>query len=133
MKKTYISNSKITFAMILSDIENPKLGCNFFSEEKWLIQGGLMSYPTNYKIQAHFHKPEKRVTIGTQEVIFMIDGILRCDFFDASNEKVTECILNKGDICFLLDGTHGFEVLEDATFLEFKNGPYLHVNDKIRI
>jgi len=39
-------------------------------------------------------------------------------------------ILEEGDILFLINGGHGFKMLEDSVLLEIKQGPYLGKDDK---
>ena len=38
--------------------------------------------------------------------------------------------LNKGDIILLIDGGHGFKIMEDAVIMEIKQGPYVGIEDK---
>jgi hypothetical protein len=40
--------------------------------------------------------------------------------------------LNEGDLIMLIQGGHGFSVVEDLEMIEIKQGPYLGDNDKVR-
>ena len=40
--------------------------------------------------------------------------------------------LREGDILLMVDGGHGFRMLEDTVFLEIKQGPYTGIEDKER-
>jgi len=53
------------------------------------------------------------------------------DLYDSTREWVTDIILSKGDVIFLIAGGHGFEMIEDSEMLEIKQGPYSGLtNDK---
>ncbi len=41
-------------------------------------------------------------------------------------------ILKKGDVILLVNGGHGFEMLEKTEIIEIKQGPYAHDKDKTR-
>jgi len=41
-------------------------------------------------------------------------------------------ILNKGDVILLVNGGHGFEMLEKTEMIEVKQGPYVGDKDKTR-
>ena len=91
-----------------------------------------MSYEKGKEIQAHVHKPFRRETYGTQEVIFVKKGKVQVDFFSADLKPVTSRILEENDWLVLLSGGHGFKILEDAQMMEVKNGPYAGDQDKSR-
>ena len=109
-----------------------KDGVEFITPEDWRIQMGYMSYEKGKEIQAHVHKPFRRETYGTQEVIFVKKGKVQVDFFSADLKPVTSRILEENDWLILLSGGHGFKILEDAQMMEVKNGPYAGDQDKSR-
>ena len=41
-------------------------------------------------------------------------------------------ILKKGDVILLINGGHGFEMLEKTEMIEIKQGPYANNKDKTR-
>jgi hypothetical protein len=59
-------------------------------------------------------------------------GRLRVDFYDDDQKYVESRVLEAGDVILLVQGGHGFEVLEEAEFFEVKQGPYKEADDKIR-
>lgn len=107
-------------------------GVTFFSPSGALLQIGYMSHPSNYKITAHVHRPLARHTEGTNEVLFIKSGRVRVDFYDASQHYVTCRELRGGDWVVLMEGGHGFEMLEPTVMIEVKNGPYAGENDKVK-
>jgi hypothetical protein len=47
-------------------------------------------------------------------------------------ETVATRELREGDILLLVDGGHGFRMLEDTVFVEIKQGPYTGLDEKER-
>ena len=41
-------------------------------------------------------------------------------------------MLEAGDVALLIEGGHGFEVIEDVEMIEVKQGPYAGEQDKTR-
>ena len=109
-----------------------KDGVDFITPDDSIIQMGYMSYEKGKEIQAHVHKPFRRETYGTQEVIFVKKGKVQVDFFSTDLKPVTSRILEENDWLVLLSGGHGFKILEDAQMMEVKNGPYAGDQDKTR-
>ncbi len=100
-------------------------GLNFFSPAEDFQQVGTWGYEKGKALAAHRHNLAKREVPWTQEVLYIRTGQLRADIYDSSDCKVAELIAEPGDILVLLDGGHGYEILEDGTqVLEIKNGPY---------
>ncbi len=67
-----------------------------------------------------------------QEVLFIRKGRLRVDFYDADQRYLESRILHPGDVILLIQGGHGFEVLEEVEMIEVKQGPYVGERDKTR-
>ena len=56
------------------------------------------------------------------------DGYLdvRADIYSEDEKFVKSVVLRKGDVMTLINGAHGYEILEPHTqVLEIKNGPFL--------
>ncbi len=54
------------------------------------------------------------------------------DFFDDDQTYLESRILEAGDVILLVQGGHGFEVLEELEMFEVKQGPYTEDRDKKR-
>jgi hypothetical protein len=101
-------------------------GLNFFSQDDEFIQVGVWGYNEGKELKAHIHNEVKREVLWTQEVLFVRSGKLKANIFDTSEKKVAELEVNAGDVIILLQGGHGYDILQDGTqVLEIKNGPYL--------
>ncbi len=104
----------------------------FLTPENYNQQLGIMKCIKGKIIQSHIHKSVKREVIGTSESIFVCSGKVEVNLFNNNKEKVATRILTEGDIIFLINGGHGFKMLEDSVLLEVKQGPYLGEDDKER-
>ena len=73
--------------------------------------------------------------LHTQEVVFIKEGRIRADIYTEKEEFLKSVELGTGDTILLLNGGHGYEILEDNTkILEVKNGPYVGADkDRKRI
>ncbi len=107
-------------------------GIKFLSPNEFSLQLGHMRRPAGYQVVPHTHNPVVRNTIGTQEVLFLKKGKIRIDFYTMAQEYVESRELHAGDLILLAGAGHGIDVLEEATIVEVKNGPYLEGADKGR-
>ncbi|MEQ1727505.1 MAG: hypothetical protein ABL982_03915 [Vicinamibacterales bacterium] len=107
-------------------------GIKFLSPNDFALQVGQMRRPAGYEVVPHIHNPVERHTVGTQEVLFIKEGRIRVDFYSFEQEYLESRELGPGDYILLAGAGHGIEVLETATIVEVKNGPYVEGADKGR-
>lgn len=101
-------------------------GLNFYSEDSDFIQLGIWGYDCGKKLAAHIHNRVHREVSQTQEVVYVMQGKLKAFMYSEDEKLIEELTLQEGDTLILLNGGHGYEILEDDTFvLEIKNGPYV--------
>lgn len=87
---------------------------------------GVWNYDQGKQLKRHIHKRAPRVFDWTQEVLFVIQGKIKAQIYSRGGTLIKDLVVRKDDILILIDGGHGYEVLEDSTLvLEVKNGPYL--------
>jgi hypothetical protein len=123
---TEIKDGNVVLARLIPSSAAWAGGLSFFSHDDDFIQVGTWGYDKGKELKAHIHNDVKREIIRTQEVLFVKQGRLRANIFDSSEKKVTELVLEQGDVIALLYGGHGYDILEDGTqVLEIKNGPYV--------
>lgn len=61
-----------------------------------------------------------------QESWVVLEGKVKCIFYDLDDTIIATPILERGDASFTLAGGHTYEILEDNTYvLEYKSGKYL--------
>ena len=120
------------FALIVSGNYRNKKGITFFTPNDATQQFGYMKHKKGYAIKPHKHN--KRITriLSTTEVILILKGILRVDFYNVGKKYLFSKLLRTNDIIMLVHGGHGFKVLENVEMIEIKQGPYILSKDKIK-
>ncbi|MFJ7921361.1 hypothetical protein ACIQ6U_16580 [Lysinibacillus fusiformis] len=121
----------ILMAIIISS-DYKKKGISFVTPNELSQQLAYMNHPVGKIIEPHVHNPVPREVIFTQEVLFIKKGKLRVDFYDDQQNYFESRILCEGDTILLIQGGHGFEVLEEIEMIEVKQGPYAGDIDKTR-
>ena len=127
-----INYKKKLLALIVRGKYRSKKGITFFTPKESTQQFGYMKHKKKYIIKPHLHK--KRVTkiLYTTEVILLLKGILRVDFYNFRKKYLFSKIIKEKDIIMLVHGGHGFKVLKDVEMIEIKQGPYILSKDKIK-
>ena len=83
------------------------------------------------KLERHVHLYNERLVTTTSEVIIVNKGELLVEIYDKKIKLfIGEQKISAGELILFLEGGHSFEILEDATFIEIKQGPYLEGLDK---
>lgn len=117
---------------IIARKEYRKEGIEFLTPNSYSLQLGHMTRPVGYEVVPHTHNPVRRETYGTQEALFIKSGVIRIDFYSFEREYLESRELSEGDIILLAGAGHGIKVLEAATIVEVKNGPFIEGADKGR-
>ena len=107
-------------------------GIHFFTPADFSQQLAYMEHPAGKLIAPHVHNPVPRGVRYTQEVLFIRKGRLRVDFYDHQQCYLRSRVLEADDVILLIEGGHGFEVMEDVEMIEVKQGPYAGEQDKTR-
>ncbi|MER3433573.1 MAG: hypothetical protein C4288_09095 [Leptolyngbya sp. ERB_1_1] len=119
------------FAIIVSaNFQKP--GIHFFTPDNLSQQLAYMQHSAGKIIQPHVHNPVPREVHLTQEVLVVKRGRVRVDFYTKEQEYLESHLLQTGDVILLIQGGHGFEVLEEVEMIEVKQGPYVGEHDKTR-
>ena len=104
----------------------------FITPNEFSLQLGYMNRPSGYQVIPHVHNPVRRETIGTQEVLFIKEGVIEVDFYSFERVYLESRRLCAGDLILLAGAGHGITVLEAAMIVEVKNGPFIPGADKGR-
>lgn len=104
----------------------------FLTPDEWKQQVGFIVYPAGGEVARHVHRPLERTIIGTSEVLVVRKGLCEMDVYNENRELVATRELRTGDVVIMVDGGHGFRMIEDTVFLEVKQGPYTGVDEKER-
>ena len=123
-------NSRVLAILVHSGFKES--GIHFFTPNDYSQQLAYMSHPVGKEIQPHIHKQVHRSVSYTQETLFVRKGKLQVDFYSDQQTYLESRILEAGDVILLIQGGHGFKVLEDLEMFEVKQGPYAGDEDKIK-
>ena len=119
-------------ALIVRGKYRKKKGITFFTADESNQQFGYIKHKKNYIIKPHLHKKRSTKINYTSEVILMLKGLLRVDFYNRRKKYLFSKVLKDKDIIMLVHEGHGFKVLKDCEMLEIKQGPYNLIKDKIK-
>lgn len=107
-------------------------GIESFTPSTFSQQLGYMNRPAGHVVAPRVRRPVLREVSYTNEVLFIRRGRLRVDFYTAGARYIESTMLMRGDIILLVEGGHGFEMLEPTEIIEVKQGPDLGDTDKVR-
>ena len=127
-----IIHKKKMLALIVRARYRRKKGITFFTQNESTQQFGYMKHKRDHIIKPHLHKKRLTKIYYTSEVILILKGILRVDFYNQFKKYLFSKILKSKDIIMLVSGGHGFKILKDVEMLEIKQGPYNLIKDKIK-
>jgi mannose-6-phosphate isomerase-like protein (cupin superfamily) len=127
-----ITYKKKTLALIIKNKYLKKRGINFFTNNNLSQQVAYLNHKKGHIIQPHLHKRRLKKIYDTSEVLVILDGSLKVDFYNNKKKYLFSKILSKNDIIILLTYGHGFKILKNCKFIEIKQGPYDVKKDKIK-
>lgn len=126
MEKIY---SKIDPSVLLHIIvrkEDMTPGRQDVISEENFIQCSILNLEEGKTFKPHKHIWKERTrNVIAQESWIVVQGSVKCIFYDLDDSIISEPILNVGDASFTLQGGHNYLILEDNTLVyEYKTGPY---------
>jgi len=127
-----ITYKKKKLAFIVRGKYRNRKGITFFTPNDFTQQFGYMKHKNKHVIKPHVHKKRLTKIYYTTEVILILKGVLRVDFYTQSKKYLFSKVLRTNDIIMLISGGHGFKVLKDIEMIEIKQGPYSLIKDKIK-
>ena len=120
------------FALIVSGNYRNKKGITFFTPNNATQQFGYMKHKKGHIIKPHKHLKRTTKIFTTTEVILLLKGILRVDFYNQKKKYLFSKILKKKIIILLVHGGHGFKDIKDGEMIEVKQGPFNISKDKVK-
>ena len=127
-----IIHKKKLYALIVHKKFRKKKGINFFTSKEATQQFGYMKHKKDHLIMPHQHNKRLTKILITTEVIVLLKGILRVDFYNEKKKYLFSKKIYDGDLIMLINGGHGFKVLKDVEMIEVKQGPYSLSSDKVK-
>jgi len=126
MEKIYskIDTNKLLHVIVRK--ENLTPGRVEVINEDQFIQCALLNMEKGKTFKPHKHVWKERTrNVIAQESWIVIQGSVKCIFYDIDDQILATPILYPGDASFTLDGGHNYEILENDTLVyEYKTGPY---------
>ena len=123
---------KKLLALIVKGKYRNKKGITFFTPKESTQQFGYMRHKKEYIIKPHLHKKRLTKILYTTEIILILKGKLRVDFYNLKKKYLFSRVIKEKDIIMLVHGGHGFKVLKNVEMIEIKQGPYILSRDKIK-
>jgi cupin fold WbuC family metalloprotein len=126
MEKIYSRIEPDKLLHIITRKQDLTLGRKDVVPENNFIQCAILNMEKGKTFKPHKHiwKPHKRMVIA-QESWIVVQGSVKCHFYDLNDTIIAEPILEPGDASFTLEGAHTYTILEDDTLVyEYKTGPY---------
>ena len=127
-----ITHKNQVLALIIKNKYIKKKGINFFTNNKLSQQVAYMNHKKNHVIQPHIHKKRLKKIYNMSEVLIILEGSMRVDFYDNKKKYLFNRKLIKNDIIILLKFGHGFKIEKDCKFIEVKQGPFDPKRDKFK-
>ena len=127
-----IKYKKKLFGLVVSGKYRNKKGITFFTPNNATQQFGYMKHKKGYIINPHKHNKRLTKILSTTEVILLLKGLLRVDFYSQQKKYLFSKILKEKNIIMLVHGGHGFKAIKDVEMIEVKQGPYELFEDKIK-
>jgi cupin fold WbuC family metalloprotein len=126
MEKIYSKQDPGALLHMIVRKEDMQPGRQDVVPEENFIQCSILNMEKDKTFKPHRHIWKERTrNVIAQESWVVIQGSVKCIFYDLDNEIIAERILYSGDASFTLEGGHNYLILEDNTLVyEYKTGPY---------
>ena len=126
MEKIYSKVDPLKLLHLIVRKEEITPGRQDIVPEENFIQCSILNMEKGKTFQPHKHIWKERTrNVIAQESWVVIQGSVKCIFYDIDNTIIAEPILYPGDASFTLEGGHNYFILEDNTLVyEYKTGPY---------
>ena len=126
MEKIYskVQPNKLLHMVVRKDEIKPGR-VDIVSEENF-IQCSMLNMEKGKTFKPHKHIWKERTrNVIAQESWIVIQGSVKCIFYDLDDTIIAEPILYPGDSSYTLEGGHNYLIMEDDTLVyEYKTGPY---------
>lgn len=128
MEKIYSKLNPDYLLHIVYRFEDFKDGREDVIDPNYFIQCSALKLKDGHTFKPHKHiwKTTGHMETRAEESWVVIQGMVKCVFYDTDDKIIATPILTAGDASFSLRGGHTYEILQDNTIVyEMKTGPYL--------
>lgn len=117
---------------IVHKYEEIKYEKTFLTDDKEEMQFASFNLSKDSLITRHRHCLQERSINTTSEGIVVLMGKIQVNLYEPDSEiLIDEILLETGDSILMLSGGHEIKILEHSKFIEFKQGPYDKIMDKV--
>ncbi len=127
-----IKDNNVIYAKIIKAGNNCS-DISFFTEENDELQYGIINRKKDYKTGAHYHNHIKNKCRKIDEIIIILEGSARVDFYNDKGIYIKSTIIKTNDSIIIYKGGHNVVYQEDTKFYIIKPGNYDKSTDKTRI
>ena len=104
----------------------------FFTEDYLDFQVASFSLEKDSVIERHIHNKQNRIIETTSEVLILLSGRIEVEIYDNNLKFIDKFLIMPCEIIVLFSGGHSLKIIEEAKFIEIKQGPFDENNDKKR-
>ena len=122
------SNDELLACIIRAQASFEQTG--FLTPPEYNFQVGFIVHSAGSEIARHVHSSTEHRVNQIFEVLLVRKGRCEVDIYDRDRECIATRELRQGDLLLVIEGGHGFRMLEDTVFLEVKQGPYTGADQK---
>lgn len=127
MEKIYSKQEPDTLLHLVYRLSEIKDRTNISPDNEFL-QLASLKMKKGQTFKPHKHIIHEKTTNIAQESWLVIQGSVKCIFYDLDDSIISEPVLYPGDISMTFRGGHNYLILEDDTIVyEYKTGPYLGI------
>jgi hypothetical protein len=112
------------YAIVLRSVPDIQ-GCRFVTSDDASLQLGVQVHHSGYAEVAHYHPRVLRQIESLHQVVHIISGCVRFEFFRNDGILLGAVVVGPGETLLLTEHGHRMIVLEDAQAVTVKQGPFL--------
>ncbi len=105
----------------------------FFTNEDDELQFGIINREKDYKTGAHYHNHIKNKCQKIDEILIILKGSARIDFYNDKGAYIKSTIIKANDAVIIYKGGHNIAHIEDTKFYVIKPGVYDKTTNETRI
>ena len=129
-----IRKGDVDYAIIVRRSAKSDSKYNFICPDHFPFQLGVSFYKSGDVVRDHEHLPRSVQVTMFQELVLIAEGGATMRLFDKERKPMGVWSLAAGDLVLLINGAHGFDLVENTKIVEVKQGPFdPNVGDKVFI
>lgn len=128
--KIYDSNNLLLAQKVIPFTTNSQK--QFFTDDHLDFQVASFYLEKDSEIERHIHNKQNRTIETTSEALILLSGKMEVAIYDNNLKFIDKLLILPLEIIVLFSGGHSLKIIEEAKFIEIKQGPFDENNDKKR-